>query len=182
MEPKFKAVAMTGIAREHLQNGNMPEALTAHANGHAQHQMFITLGNPVLLAGQTPTWVAKAQLTFATAEADWIRAVQIRAKNFSAEIAHSVAAACKRPTRDVHRPVISYCGKDDFVYLDRCPMCGSENVRLLRKDPADFRPPNIISRILSVRVCDHHLPLEISLWQAIVNANTLLGESRIELI
>ncbi len=171
---------MTGQAFVHMQQGRVPDALRAHAEEFAERATFATLGNPIDLASQTQAWVTKAKELYPTAHADWVRAVQQRMRVFSMEIAHSVATACHRPTQQTHHPVLKYSGQADIIYVDRCPLCNAENVRINRADPATFRPPRLFSRILAARVCDHHLPISTGLWQAMLNASTLIREGDIE--
>lgn len=172
---------MSGEALRLLRNRNAAGALRLHAEAYQERQLFTTLGNPVLLASQTPEWVDTAQTIYPAAHTDWIRAVQSRAKNFPAEIVHAVATACKRDDRKIQRPTLCYCGKADIVFLNLCPLCSNEQVRLLRVDPATFTAPLLISRILQLRSCNHRLPLDGSLWQAIVNANALASKQLIDL-
>lgn len=179
MEWKPKPLAMSGAAHEHFQNGNIPEALRAHAQANHERVILANLSNPLTLSTMTRAWVEAQLPTYPHALEDWRSAVNMRVKNFPTEIAHCVAGACKKPTRDVERPGLSFCGKDDIVYLSHCPMCGEAGVQLKRIDPVHFQPGNRFSRLLSMQVCDHDLPLDDKLWQAIRNASELIREGYI---
>lgn len=127
----------------------------------------------------TRTWVVTQLPTYTHAFDDWTHAVNMRTKNFATEIAHCVAMACKKQLRDVGRPTLSFCGKGNIIYLSRCPLCHEERVRLQRVEPSQFHPGSRFSRLLTIQICDHRLPLDDKLWQAILNASELICEGYI---
>ncbi len=179
MEGKPKPLAMCGVAHEHFQNGNIPAALKAHAEMGQERTVLATLSNPLTLSTKQRAWVEAQLQTYPHALDDWRRAVSVRVRNFPTEISHSIAVACKKQLRDVERPALSFCGKDDVIFLSRCPICYETGVQLKRIEPSQFHPGNRFSRLLSMQVCDHQLPLDEKLWQAILNASELIREGYI---
>lgn len=171
---------MTGVAREHFRKGDIAAALRAHAKAHQEHVISESLNDPLILSGMTRAWVEACLPLYPRALDDWESAVSMRIKNFSVEISHSIALACKKHSRDVARPRLVYSGKDGVVYIDHCPLCGAENVKLQNADSKNFHPPRWYSGLSPNYACNHRLPLDPLLWQAILNANILISEGVIE--
>jgi hypothetical protein len=168
---------VNGDAWINAQKGDYPAAIRAQSKAHAAEVVAATLHNHILLSGMPRTWVDEQNVAHPNAFEAWVLAVGIRRRGFHTEIADAIAVASNKRLRDIPKFHLSFCGKNDIIYLDVCPLCGTENVRLQRVDPAQFRPR--LPLIGKLKACDHRLPVRDELWQAILNASLLIREKQI---
>jgi hypothetical protein len=182
----------SGPQWEHFAKNDIPAGLRVKHEQYLQRSLQNLIDTPALLAKQTPAWVTEHGATRKELRNNWKAAVRARFGLVGTHIAKALSERIpigKLPLDIIFRietPRAYFLKRrrDDGKWvnvptLSCCPVCGFENVLLMRIPLEKFKVSllaNLQAAVLGR--CMHHVPVADDFWQVVENYRSILDEEQ----